>query len=104
MESSKKNSNVYKNGQIYKIVDVGYNEQYFGSTTVELSTRMARHRSKYKRYEKGDAYYCTSFLLFEKYCLDNCKIELVELYPCDSKDEVRKGEGYWIRQEDCVNK
>ena len=95
---------MYKKGKRYIIVDVGYNEQYFGSTTVELSTRMARHRSKYKRYEKGDAYYCTSFLLFEKYCLDNCKIELVELYRCDSKDELRKREGYWIRQEDCVNK
>ena len=26
------------------------------------------------------------------------------MYPCDSKDELRKREGYWIRQEDCVNK
>ena len=49
MESSNMNKNVYQNGKIYIIVDVGYNEQYFGSTTVELSTRMARHRDKYKR-------------------------------------------------------
>ena len=104
MESSNMNTNIYKNCKIYKIVDVGYNEQYFGSTVVELSTRMARHRSKYKGYEKGDKYYCTSFILFEKYDLDNCKIELVEMYPCDSKEELRKREGHWIRQEECVNK
>jgi hypothetical protein len=104
MESSKINNNIYKNGKIYKIVDIGYNEQYFGSTTVELSTRMSRHRSNYKRYEKGDKYYCTSFILFGKYDLDNCKIELVEMYPCSSKEELRKREGYWIKQEDCVNK
>ena len=65
MESPKKNNNVYKNGKIYKIVDVGYNEQYFGSTTVELSKRMTRHRSKYRQYQKGEIRSYTSFLLFE---------------------------------------
>ena len=65
---------------------------------------MARHRAKYRRYEKGDKYYCTSFILFGKYDLDNCKLELVELYPCSNKEELRKREGYWIKQEDCVNK
>ena len=47
MESSKIVNNIYKKGKIYKIVDVGYNEQYFGSTVVELSRRMSRHRAKY---------------------------------------------------------
>jgi len=104
MESSNMNNNIYKYAKIDKIVDIAYTEQYFGSTTVDLSTRMARHRDKYKRYEKGDKYYCTSFILFEKYDLSNCKIELVEVYPCNSKEELRKREGHWIRQEECVNK
>ena len=43
-------------------------------------------------------------MLFDTYGLENCKIELVELYPCNSKEELRKKEGYWIKTETCVNK
>ena len=104
MVSSNMNKNVYQNGKIYKIVDVGYNEQYFGSTTVELSTRMARHRARYREYNKTQKSFYTSFILFDKYGIENCKIELVEIYPCDSKDELTRKEGQWIKNEDCVNK
>ena len=45
--------NKYQNGKIYKIVDVGYNKCYIGSTCEALSQRMARHRSNYKRYLQG---------------------------------------------------
>ena len=104
MESSNMNNNIYKNGKIYKIVDIGYNEEYFGSTTVELSSRMSKHRTSYRRWANGSKDSCTSFLLFEKFGLDNCKIELVEVFPCNSKEELRKREGYWIKHEECVNK
>ena len=105
MESSKLINNIYKNSKIYKIVDVGYNEQYFGSTVVELSTRMSRHRAKYKETKQTNSTYsCTAVLLFDKYGVDNCKIELVETYPCESKEELRQREGYWMKQETCVNK
>ena len=104
MESSNMNKNVYQHGKIYKIVDVGYNEQYFGSTTVELSTRMARHRARYREYNKTQKSFYSSFILFDKYGIENCKIELVEIYPCDSKDELTRKEGQWIKNEDCVNK
>jgi hypothetical protein len=105
MESSNMNKNIYKKSKIYKIVDVGYNEQYFGSTVVELSTRMSRHRAKYKETKQTkSAYSCTAFLIFDKYGVENCKIELVEHYPCESKEELRKREGHWMKQEPCVNK
>jgi hypothetical protein len=32
-----------------------------------------------------------------KYGIENCKIELVEAYPCENKEELRKREGYWIK-------
>ena len=44
--------NKYHNGKIYKVVDVGYNKCYIGSTTESLSQRMARHRSAYKNIKK----------------------------------------------------
>ena len=45
--------NRYENGKIYKIVDVGYNKMYIGSTCESLSKRMERHRASYKHYLKG---------------------------------------------------
>ena len=52
MESSKMNNNVYTGGKIYKIVDIAYTEQYIGSTVIELSARIAKHRAKYRDYKK----------------------------------------------------
>ena len=46
----------------------------------------------------------SSFILFAKYGIENCKIELVELYPCESREELKRREGYWIKNETCVNK
>jgi hypothetical protein len=66
---------------------------------------MSRHRAKYTETKRiNSTYSCTAFLLFDKYGVENCKIELVENYPCESKEELRKREGYWMKQETCVNK
>ena len=47
-------SNKYLKGKIYKVVDIGYNKCYVGSTCEELSVRMVRHRDKYKQFIKGN--------------------------------------------------
>ena len=36
--------------------------------------------------------------------LENCKIALVELFPCASKMELERKEGEYIKNNDCVNK
>ena len=41
--------NRFQNAKIYKIVDVGYNKCYIGSTCEELSRRMAHHREGFKK-------------------------------------------------------
>jgi hypothetical protein len=46
----------------------------------------------------------SSFKLFEKYGVENCNIYLIEEFPCDSKDQLRKREGYYIQNIPCVNK
>ena len=51
----------YQNGKIYKIVDVGYNKTYYGSTCESLSQRMTRHRAKYTAYLKGNITNTRSF-------------------------------------------
>ena len=97
-------TNKYMNTKIYKIVDNAYTECYIGSTIQGLSTRMALHRRDYKQYKVGNASYVSSYALFEKYGVDNCKIELLEDYPCESKDQLNKREGHHIKLEECINK
>ena len=94
----------YQKGKIYKIVDVGYNKCYIGSTIEPLSNRMSRHRSQYKDYKKGNQHYIKSFDLFEENGVENCKIELIENYPCNCKEELRAREGQYQQSIDCVNR
>ena len=46
----------------------------------------------------------TVFNIFDEYGPDNCKIELVELYPCNSKIELERREGHYIKDNECVNR
>ena len=94
----------YQNAKIYKIWDNGYNKCYIGSTCEELSRRMAGHRRNYISYKQGEFPYLTAFSLFDEYEVENCKIELLELYPCNSKVELNAREGFHQRNTDCVNK
>jgi len=92
-------NNKYQKGKIYRIYCE--DECYIGSTIEPyLSNRFSNHKSKYKKLLKG----YTSFLLFEKYGVDNCKIELIEDFPCENKHQLTAREGYYIRNTNCVNK
>jgi adenylate kinase family enzyme len=92
--------NKYQKGKIYKIVDNAYNMCYYGSTINMLSQRMSLHRES---YIKKKAYY-TAFDIFDTYGLENCKIELVENFPCNSRNELDAREGFYIKNNECVNK
>ena len=94
----------YQKGKIYKIWDSNFTKCYIGSTIEELSQRMAKHRTKYKLYLNNKYPYTTSFGLFKEFGLDDCKIELLELYPCNSRAELEAREGHYIRSEECVNR
>ena len=98
----------YDEGKIYMIEPtVQYDEGdiYYGSSTMDkLSTRFASHRQDYKKYKNGKGSKTTSFDLFDKYGIENCKIVLVELCPVKSKDELLSREAYYIRNFGCVNK
>ena len=94
----------YNRGKIYKIWDIGYTKCYVGSTTEELSMRMAKHRDKYKAYTNGKYSFTSSFGLFDEFGYENCKIEWVENFPCNSRQELTAREGYYIRNCECINK
>ena len=96
--------NRYDKGKIYKLVDLNYSKCYIGSTCKRLSQRIADHRHQYKLHQTGQTNYTSSFCLFDEFGVENCKIELIENYPCGSKDELLKREGHYIEKTDCVNR
>ena len=42
--------------------------------------------------------------MFDEYGTENCKIELIEEYPCENKIQLQKREGFHIQNTHCVNK
>jgi hypothetical protein len=92
----------YDNGKNYTIRSHQTTDIYIGSTTQSLAKRFGCHKSSYKSFEsKKSKKYCTSYILM-KY--DDAYIELLENYPCESKELLLKREGEFIRAMDCVNK
>ena len=87
--------NKYQNGKIYKLWSLDTDDIYVGSTCCPLYKRMYKHRdvfrfgqrSHYKLYREMARLGEASF-----------KIELIEDYPCKNGDELRRREGYWIRE------
>jgi hypothetical protein len=96
---------MYANGKIYRIVgNVENSKCYIGSTVRALSNRMAGHRGAHKRFQNGLGTKLMSFDLFDEYGVENCRIVLIENFPCNSKEELLKRERYWIENIVCVNK
>jgi hypothetical protein len=91
----------YQKGKIYAIRSYETDELYIGSTVEKLSKRMSKHRSSMKSWKNGKTNYITSYKILE---YPTCYIELLETYPCNSKEELCKKEGEYIRDMECVNK
>ena len=88
----------YQKGKIYKLWSPQGNEIYIGSTINPLAKRFGQHKTDGNCNSKN----CNSKYLFENY--DDVRIELIELYPCNSKMELNKKEGEHIRENECLNK
>ena len=99
----------YNNGKIYKIEPIcahEENEIYIGSTTKELlCQRLAEHKHGCKSWIKNNIKYYKhySYLLFEKYGIDNCQIVLLESVNANNKDELFAREAHYIRTLKCIN-
>ena len=72
---------------------------YVGSTTLALSQRLAKHRCSCKR-----GVCCSLYKYIVNDDWSEWYIELYEVYPCNSKEELLKKEGDIIRQIGTINK
>jgi hypothetical protein len=95
----------YTKGKIYSIRSSMTDKIYIGSTTQTLCRRLSDHRKDYNKFKKGCFNYISSFDLLK---LDDHYIELLELFPCTIKSELRRKEGQIIREymerKLCVNR
>lgn len=91
----------YSEGKIYAIRSNQTDRVYVGSTTQPLAKRFYEHKTTYQAYINNQKIYVSSFEMF-KY--DDCYIELIRKYPCESREELAREEGKTIREMNCVNK
>jgi hypothetical protein len=92
----------YHFAKIYAITCLQTNLKYIGSTTKEyVMHRINQHVNAYASYLNGKADYCSSFEVISKGHFD---VEILEEFPCDSKQELKEREKHHIKNNICVNK
>ena len=84
-------NNEYQQGKIYQIRCLETNEVYIGSTITSLNTRLSHHKYSLD---------CRSKSIIER---GNYMIELIEDYPCNTKEELLWRERYYFEHRECVN-
>jgi hypothetical protein len=82
--------------KIYKIVNDTDNNIYIGSTRNELRKRLSNHKTGYKKYINCGSGYVSSYILFENYGVENCKIILLEEFDVLNKEQQLKHERYYF--------
>lgn len=84
-------------GKIYKITNDINALVYVGSTTRTLARRMNNHRTTARKEGKS-----ALWRAMRELGIDHFKIELVEEFECNTKEELRIREQYWIGQLDTL--
>lgn len=79
----------YQLGKIYKLWSDESDMMYIGSTTQPLHKRLAGHKSDTGRGRSK------TYIAMQNH--PNIRIELIENFPCNSKDELTAREGHYIR-------
>ena len=81
----------YQNSKIYKITDNLSDMIYIGSTCKTLEQRLKQHIANNKSYKAGK--YPNFVTVFKILDNNDYKIELVENYPCATKQDLNIREG-----------
>ena len=90
----------YKNGKIYKLVCNETGMTYIGCTTQPLSKRLYYHKINCKYSKNCIINNALSFKIIENH---NYSIVLIENYPCNNIEELKRRCRYYMETIDCVN-
>lgn len=86
-------ANKYANGKIYAIMSSQTDKMYIGSTIIPLNERFNIHKNKNNKCNSKEILqYADSYII------------LLEDFPCNSRKELHRQEGFYILNNDCVNK
>jgi hypothetical protein len=94
----------YLKGKIYKIINDETDKIYIGSTYGSLWKRFSRHKNEYSLWvEDRTRQFKSSFELLP---FGSARIELIEDFPCNSKEELLTREQFYMNENKlkCVNK
>ena len=78
----------YSRGKIYKITSEKGGLPYIGSCVIAKERRLVKHMADFKR---GLKLACYNHLM-----QPDCRVILVEFFPCRSSNELRAREQYWM--------
>ncbi len=94
MQTKNDKNNKYHNGKIYTIRSHQTDKYYIGSTCDALHKRFYQHKQDLKRSNNGTHHLVSSYEILK---FNDCYIELLENFKCESKNELTKREGELIR-------
>lgn len=91
----------YSDGKIYRIVCNKTGLVYIGSTCRTLEERLKEHVNDSKRYlnKERNIFISSIFVTYN----NDCKIELIEDYSCDNRQQLENRENFHISNSECVN-
>ena len=81
---------LFANSSIYKLTFGNSEHFYIGSTTRKLKHRLSCHKDMYINHDDD------LFNMIMDSDLNEWKIELIEKFPCDNRNDLRKREQYFI--------
>jgi hypothetical protein len=95
-----KEANRYAHAKVYKIWNDVDSEVYVGSTCKRyLSQRFSKHRTALTKFRRDNEYHGMKlYPHMSKIGFEHFKIELLENVRCECINELRKREGFWIRE------
>lgn len=93
---------IVKNGIIYILMSEMGNVTYYGSTSQKPSQRLGEHRYQYNKFLKANP--TANLRSFEVLKYPDYKMVILDKYQNITKEELEKNEGYYIANNDCVNK
>ena len=93
----------YQDSKIYRILCDEVDEVYVGSTTRPLCMRFAEHRHDYRKIQEGKRLRRKSTVC-KILQHPSARIELVEAFPCNTREELNTRESQVIRRTKCVNR
>lgn len=84
---------IYEDAKIYRLVFTGTDKVYIGSTCSSLEKRLGQHRFCAKNPDTQSQTAACPYI-----CEATATaIELVEVYPCESKEQLAARERHWIQ-------